>query len=111
MVRFFAALTKWTALAFCWWFITVVFFSLFAGGGAGQAPQPQPELDRTVLLHVYGKYGTITGYVKPWIAQTYNLLFTITEMFLGLLVLVVIINAIVRKAAGLPFRMGKTPLP
>src|SRR2546430_15897923 len=56
-------------------------FGLFAAGGAGQAPRPQPELGRTVFVRVCGGRGScIEGYVKPWIAHAYSWMFQALEI-------------------------------
>ena len=80
------------------WLAFFLLFSAFAGGGAGQQPSgPNYALGRTAFVAIYGRLGTMHGYVKPWIANTYNQMLHITMWLLVPWVVALLLWAAVRR--------------
>jgi len=89
MGRWSRFITKWVMYAFLAALIAWSGFGIFA------LPYPRPEFGRTFFITVAGRGRAISGYVKPWIGETYLWLWHA--------------NATIRKMEGSTFFVHKPP--
>lgn len=64
----------------CFQLIPFELWALFAGAAAGQGHAPDPSFNRIVQISVPSKAGHITGYVKPWIANIWNVVWPVEKV-------------------------------
>jgi hypothetical protein len=75
------------------------FVGLFAMSG-WQTPEPRPDLGRTYYVYVAMRLGGHGGYVKPWVGQTYDFVWTAMEVLTGVVILAVIVLVVARRING-----------
>ena len=103
MGRWSRFITKWVMYAFLAALIAWSGFRIFA------LPYPRPEFGRTFFITVAGRGRAISGYVKPWIGETYLWLWHAILVMLAVLVVTLIVNATIRKMEGSTFFVHKPP--
>jgi hypothetical protein len=109
MIRWYEKFTRRATFGFMLVFAAWMLFGVLAVGGAGRAPSPQPELQRTEHVKVCGRSGCVSGYVKPWIAETYNWLTRAMFGSLAVLLAIFLICVTIRKIETGNCRLPKTP--